>query len=159
MTDEPVAILDRIHYFRQCFVEVYENVISAYTRYGDGTFVSASPILEGPKANEQSDLALALGYSSVWGMVREHELAHTFLAERLEFDVSPVLWDVAHNLVREDGTWPGQELWAGEERDVIAFQAYLNGTTTVDTQDAFGYLTQRGVDVDQARFEFVQRFR
>jgi hypothetical protein len=58
-------------------------------------------------------------------MSREHELLHTFLADRLrDGGASPTLWAVAHGQTGETApVWEQEE----EEGLVLAFQQYLNG--------------------------------
>jgi hypothetical protein len=92
--------------------------------FHDGTRVVAVP--------EEGDAyrrhALDLGYTgedAVADMSREHELLHTFLADRLrEGGASPTLWAVAHGQ-----TGMVAPVWEQEEEEglVLAFQRYLNG--------------------------------
>lgn len=68
------------------------------------------------------DYARHLGYTGVRDALREHELAHTFIAEKLGYEYSPTLRAVA--LKYAPGTAP-YELQLAEEAVVLGFQLYL----------------------------------
>ncbi len=107
--------------FERCWV----NADYRYTEtvFHDGTRVVAVP----GDGFAYTALAESLGYAGAEAdaqMSREHEILHTFLAERLLNNASPTLWAVAHDF--EPGVtapiWE-QEI---EEACVLAFQAFLN---------------------------------
>lgn len=82
-------------------------------------------------------------------MHREHELSHTFLAEKRGFHHSPTLWSVAHKE-------PYLQAWE-EEAIVLGWQWFLN--TGELTGAAEILRAHRTFDVDEIAREFKQRFR
>lgn len=99
-----------------CVFEVW-SATHCRTVFPDGAAVPASP--EGTP--EQAATARELGYGEdVAGMVRDHELAHTLIAEWCGLPGSPTLRRVATGAPREDadGEW-----W--EEALVLAFQRFV----------------------------------
>lgn len=105
--------------FRSCWVHVSQGYTE--TVYHDGTRVTA--VAE--DSEQYREKAKRYGYGEdVAALSREHEILHTFLAERLWGIGSPALWAVAHGQQGEVAP-----IWAQEEEEaqVLAFQAYLNG--------------------------------
>ena len=91
------------------------------TVFPDGTKVPAAP----EDTDEARSLASDLGYGDdLWRMCLEHELLHTALLQRLGYEHSPTLWEVAHG--NSKGI-PGKP-WAmrGEEGLVLAYQTFKN---------------------------------
>ncbi len=111
--------LARTLQFQHCWV----NCVPGYTEtcYHDGTKVTATP-----EDSDQYRANTALfGYGTDTGALsREHEILHTFLAEKLGFGSSPTLWAVAHGQ-----TGDVAPIWEQEEEETwtLAFQTYLHG--------------------------------
>jgi len=91
------------------------------TIYPDGTSVAAHP----EDSDEYREKARRYGYGTdVSALSREHEILHTFLAEKLRDGCSHALWAVAHGQSGYVAPLWEQEM---EETLVLAFQIYLNG--------------------------------
>jgi len=93
------------------------------TVYHDGTRVTAVP----EASDSYLEKARKYGYGTDTGALsREHEILHTFLAERLWGHGSHALWAVAHDQQEGGVVAP---VWVQEEEEslVLAFQVYLNG--------------------------------
>jgi hypothetical protein len=87
------------------------------TRFEDGTECPATPH---PNMPHYHVVAHRLGYADdLLGYTREHEFAHSFLAERLHDAPSEVLWAVAH------GKQLSGRAAAYEELASQAFQRWL----------------------------------
>ncbi|MES2461977.1 MAG: hypothetical protein V4671_15440 [Armatimonadota bacterium] len=99
------------------------------TVFHDGTRVTAVP----QEGDDYRSHAQDLGYSGECAaeqMSREHEILHTFLADRLRNGgASPTLWAVAHGQ-----TGVVAPVWEQEEEEgfVLAFQRFLNGQEAGD---------------------------
>jgi hypothetical protein len=87
-------------------------------------------------------------------MSREHELLHTFLAERLRSGgASPTLWAVAHGQ-----TGAVAPVWEQEEEEglVLAFQRYLNGQ---EPDEEIRRLESQGTCVETLKQEAIALLR
>jgi hypothetical protein len=91
------------------------------TIFSDGTVVPAVP----HDTESYSQHAVALGYGndpdSRWRMCRDHELAHTLVAQAFGLPYSPTLWAVAHGSTKH--TARTGEMGA-EEDLVLAYQRW-----------------------------------
>lgn len=117
MTSAPSVV----HRFRGCEVHEYPD------RGDNGYLETVWP--DGAKCPATRDhtmqntaYARHLGYQSVRDALREHELAHTFVAEALGFPHSPTLRAVADGYP-EHGAPYERQLW--EESVVLEFQVYM----------------------------------
>lgn len=112
------ARLTRTLRFRHCWV----NITPGFTEtcYHDGTRVPATP----EDSDGYRENAARFGYGDdLAGLSREHEVLHTFLAEKRTGGASPTLWAVAHGQAGEVApVWEQEE----EEAVVLAFQTYLH---------------------------------
>ena len=129
--------LTKTLHFQNCWV----NTSPGYTEtgYHDGTRVSATAE-DGP---EYSAKAAQFGYGDdLAALSREHEILHTFLAEKFGYGASPTLWAVAHGQ-----TGNVAPIWEQEEEEawVLAFQTYLHGGGVTEP---LGRFTEAGLDVD-----------
>lgn len=109
------------------------NVAPHYveTVFHDGRRVVATPEAGNSAYN---DNARALGYGDDLELLsREHEMLHTFLAERIHGGASPTLWAVAHGQGNDPNFPDLAPIWEQiyEEAMVLAFQKYMN-TGAVD---------------------------
>ena len=128
--------------FKHCWV----NSAPGYTEtcYHDGTKVTATP----EDSDEYRANAALFGYGSdTAALSREHEILHTFLAEKLGYGTSPTLWAVAHN-------FEGQvaQIWEQEEEEswTLPFQAYLHGAPETEALQRF---TDAGYTLEGLREE------
>ncbi len=88
------------------------------TRWPDGAKCGA----DRDSQMQNIDYARHLGYFTVRDALREHELAHTYISEKLGFPYSPTLRAVAEGY--GPGTAPYErQLW--EEAVVLDFQRYM----------------------------------
>jgi hypothetical protein len=115
------------------------------TRWPDGAMCPATR----DHTMSNVDYAAHLGYRSVRDALREHELAHTFVSEKLGFPYSPTLRAVA------DGFGPGSapyeaQLW--EEAVVLEFQRFMQ------TGDIGPALSPWAWKADAWAAEFRRRF-
>ncbi len=102
--------------FKNCIVNVNPEYSYTETVFQDGTKVTAVP----QDRDEYRETARRLGYGDDTARCsREHELMHTWLAEKMRQPYSATLWAVAHYL---DG---GHEA-APEEQLVCDFQCFMN---------------------------------
>ena len=140
--------LARTLQFQHCWV----NCVPGYTEtcYHDGTKVTATP-----EDSEQYRANAALfGYGSdTAALSREHEILHTFLAEKLGFGTSPTLWAVAHGQ-----TGDVAPIWEQEEEEgwTLAFQTFLHGGPPTD---GLQRLTDAGLDPAALREEALELLR
>lgn len=140
--------LARTLQFQHCWV----NCVPGYTEtcYHDGTKVTATP-----EDSDQYRANTALfGYGTDTGALsREHEILHTFLAEKLGFGSSPTLWAVAHG--QTDGV---AAIWEQEEEETwtLAFQTFLHGGPPTDGLER---LTEAGLDPVALREEALRLLR
>lgn len=128
--------------FTHCWVNLSDRWTE--TVFHDGTRVVAVPEDDA----EYFALAAGLGYGTdVEALSQEHELLHTFLAERLTGGASPTLWAVAHG--QQEGTCA--PVWEQEEEEamVLAFQRFLRGGSP-DT-GALRTLIEQGIDLEDLR--------
>jgi len=138
----------RTYEFRHCWVHVSPGYTE--TVYHDGSRVCAAPELN----ETYFAKAERYGYGrDVAALSREHEILHTFLAEKLGYGSSPTLWAVAHN--HEGGVAP---VWEMEEEEtmVLAFQVYLNGGPA---GEGVRRLTDAGLDLESLRVEALALLR
>src|SRR5215211_2094253 len=136
--------------FRNC--EVRADLATGFTEtiFPDGARVPAYP----NGTDEQRVTTRRTGYGDdIAAMCREHEILHTWLAEKFGFPHSPTLWAVAHG--QAEGCAP---IWAqhGEEALVMAFQEYLNGLPATEPLKS---LTNWGMSLEQLRDEARQMLR
>lgn len=123
------------------------------TVFRDGTRVTAMPE-EGEDYRLQAE---DLGYSgedAAANMSREHELLHTFLADRLrDGGASPTLWAVAH-----EQTGMIAPVWEQEEEEalVLAFQRYMNGR---EPDDEIHRLEAQGISVSRLKQDALALLR
>jgi hypothetical protein len=110
----------RVYRFGGCRVEVDTARSSCTTIFPDGTAVPARPQVTRAYRGRAARLGYAADAGGRAACSREHELLHTWLAEKCGRAVSPTLWAVAHRQrVDRDS--------AGFEEDVVlAFQRFLN---------------------------------
>jgi hypothetical protein len=103
--------------FGKVTVRIYHAHHYLETELPDGTIVPAAP----HDTDEYRATAQKLGYGDdTWRLCREHELAHSELAEALGLEYSPTLWAVAHG---QHGGIPGSPgEMAAEEDLVLAIQ-------------------------------------
>ncbi len=140
--------LARTLQFEHCWV----NCVPGYTEtcYHDGTKVTATP-----EDSDQYRANTALfGYGTdTRGLSREHEILHTFLAEKLGFGSSPTLWAVAHGQTEDVAA-----IWEQEEEETwtLAFQTYLHGGPPTD---GLQRLTDAGLDPAALREEALRLLR
>lgn len=140
-TDVPEV---KVYRFRHCEVRTHLDRAYTVTLFPDGTQVPAAPNGD----PEQAQTAQRLGYGEdVSAMCREHELLHTWLAERFDLPHSPTLWAVAHEQGEGCIPIPAQHQ---EEALVLVFQAYLNGRPA---EAALDCLIERGHDLAQLKRE------
>lgn len=116
------------------------------TTFSDGSRLEACP----QETDDYRDRALSLGYESADAMNREHDVLHSFLADKLGWPCSPCLYAAAQRLPID------QEQRDTEEACVLAFQRYLN-TGVVD--DRLLPLTEAGLDLAGLREEAVETLR
>ena len=142
------ARLARTLQFQHCWV----NCVPGYTEtcYHDGTKVTATP-----EDSDQYRANTALfGYGSdTGGLSREHEILHTFLAEKLGLGSSPTLWAVAHGQTGDVAA-----IWEQEEEETwtLAFQTFLHGGPPAE---GLARLTEAGLDVAALREEALRLLR
>lgn len=102
-------------------MRIFEDTHYLETAFPDGTKVPAAP----QDTDDYRATAFRLGYGTdTWAMCREHELAHTELAELLGLPYSPTLWAVAHGEKRAIIGAPGE--MQAEEDLVLAYQRWRN---------------------------------
>jgi hypothetical protein len=143
-----------VYRFLHAEARVHDAARFIETVFADGARCPAiphdNPAVDSPfHIQEQRDTAAALGYGGadpVWAMVREHDLAHSFLAERLGWPLSITLWCVAHQL---EATIP-EPLRLEEEAQVFDFIRVVNGLPPERSWPA---------DIQAAAAEFRERFR
>lgn len=140
--------LTRTLTFQHCWVHSAPGYTE--TCYHDGTKVIATP----QDSDQYREQAMALGYGSdTAALSREHEILHTFLAEKLGFGSSPTLWAVAHGQTGEVApVWEQEE----EEAWTLAFQAYLHGGPPTD---GLQRLTDTDLEVAALREEALKLLR
>jgi hypothetical protein len=100
-----------------CVVTVDDEHQLVTTRFPDGAELVAAP------NHTPDDIARAhqLGYQGdVWAMTRDHDPAHTWLAEQDGYLWSWVMWDLAH------GAEPDPWRVGPDEAAVLRFQAALD---------------------------------
>jgi hypothetical protein len=98
---------------------------------------------------QNADYASQLGYGCVRDALREHELAHTFVAEALGFPYSLTLRAVALGFT--PGCAPYEfQLW--EESVVLDFQRYLNTGEIGPALNPYRPLTPRWAEEFRRRF-------
>jgi hypothetical protein len=140
-----------VHRFRECVVKEWpdasENGVLV-TCWPDGRECSAARDC----TMQNVDYAASLGYTSVRAALREHELAHTFLAENMGHPYSPTLRAVAENY--GPGTIP-YDAQIHEESVVLQFQRFLN------TQEVGAALEHPAVrcHLGAWAWTFAERFR
>ena len=135
--------------FKYCWV----NSSPGYTEtvFHDGTRVVAMP--EASPAYGAN--AAKLGYGEdIAALSREHEILHTFLAEKLRDGASPTLWAVAHGQQGNVAPVWEQEI---EEAMVLAFQAHLNGAAP--DESLTGAVAAAGLSLDGLRAEARELLR
>lgn len=128
--------MNKTFIFKHCRVHVSPGYTE--TVFDDGTKVPAAP----EPTQEYLDKARRYGYGDdAAALSREHEILHTFLAEKLGFGSSPTMWALAHA-----GDPDVAPIWEQqyEEELVLAFQTYLNGK---EWAPALNRLAQAGYDL------------
>lgn len=101
--------------FQCCRLEIEHDYLRMETVFDDGTFAPATPNYEPSDIQRAHDL----GYDGdTWQMALDHEALHTWIAERMGFTHSVVLWGAAHGHLKPHGGLT-------EEGYVISFQVYL----------------------------------
>lgn len=143
-----VGRLGRSLQFKHCWV----NCAPGYTEtcYYDGTKVTAAP----EDTEKYRKNAVLFGYGTdIEALSREHEILHTFLAEKLGFGSSPTLWAVAHG--QGDDVAP---IWEQEEEEgwTLAFQTYLQGGPPTEP---LSRLSDANLDVAALREEALRLLR
>jgi hypothetical protein len=140
--------MTKTYTFKHCWVHASHGYTE--TVFHDGRSVTAAP----EDSDEYRAKAARYGYGDdIHAMSREHEILHTFLAEKLALGSSPTLWALAHP--DHDGIAPE---WAqmGEESYVLAFQSYVNGGPV--TEDLAG-LTDACLCLECLRTKAVELLR
>ena len=137
------------------FTACWVNLSDAWTEtvFHDGTRVVAVPGNDAAYGAHARDLGYA-GENANAQMSQEHEVLHTFLADRLRGGgASPTLWAVAH-----DQTGMVAPVWEQEieEALVLSFQRFLNGG---DGGHEIAALQHGDVDVDALRRDALQLLR
>ncbi len=94
------------------FCRIEFTVWGAVTRFEDGTESANWP----PQDGKFLEVVGACAFTDPVRYIQHHDLAHTFLSEKLFGEPSPTLWEAAHGRV-------GPNLY--EERAVYHFQRYL----------------------------------
>jgi hypothetical protein len=106
--------------FQGCTVRIFPESRYLETVYRDGTKVPAVP----HNTEVYAGNARKYGYGEdTFALCREHEILHTFLAEKMGLPHSPTLWAVAHDFPA--GGPPENEFYI-EEQMVLDFQTALN---------------------------------
>ncbi len=149
ISEQQTPVQMQVYRFRHCEARVYLEANYTTTIFPDGTEVPATPTGEAV----QQATAYRLGYGAdVAAMCREHELLHTWLAERFDLPHSPTLWAVAHDQDHANDCIP---IWAQykEEALVMAFQAYLNNHAPTSDLNP---LVEFGHDLEQLKYEAAQ---
>jgi hypothetical protein len=136
--------------FKNC--EVRADLATGFTEtiFPDGSRVPAYP----NGSPEQRETARRAGYGDdVAAMCREHEILHTWLAEKFNFPHSPTLWAVAH--AQAEGC---AAVWAQYEEEalVMAFQEYLNGGAATPPLKS---LSDWGMSLEQLRADAIEMLR
>lgn len=108
--------------FGAALVTIDREECCVQTLFQDGSLVLARPNF----TDEDRARARSLGYPGVYEMTLEHDVLHSFLAQRRGLDASPVLWAVAHG-----EELPG-EVAGREEALVLAFARYMNDVAAFD---------------------------
>ncbi len=119
MQADKIPIVTKNYTFRHCWVHTDGDYTE--TVYHDGSRVTALP----EDSDDYRAKARLYGYGDdTASLSREHEILHTFLAERLRDGCSHALWAVAHG--QQGYVAP---IWEQEQEEVVvlAFQIYLNG--------------------------------
>jgi hypothetical protein len=105
--------------FSHCWVHVDTDNSWTSTNFKDGTSVPATPNSD----DQYKYWANYCGYADLSQMSREHEIAHTYISEKIGRKYSQTLWDVAHGVpTSADQIKEHQK----EEGLVLAFQRFLN---------------------------------
>ena len=138
----------RTHQFGSVTVRVWHppERSRVETWFPDGVMLPAEP--QGD--DDYRDRALSLGYESADAMNREHDVLHSFLADKLGYRWSPCLWAAAHKQPID------REVGDHEEAMVLAFQRYMN--TGVE-DDRLQPLRDAGLDVQALREEAIRLLR
>lgn len=143
-----IGRVTKTYHFRYCWVHSSDGYTE--TVFHDGTKVTAVP----EDTDEYRANAQNLGYGSdIAALSREHEILHTFLAERWRDTGSPALWAVAHG---QQGAIAPRWVQEEEEAEVLAFQALLNGGPI---NDVLKRLMEYGMDVEALRDEALRLLR
>jgi len=142
------ARLTRTLTFQHCWVHSAPGYTE--TRYHDGATVTATP----EDTEPYRERAAGFGYGAdTAALSREHEILHTFLAEKLGFGSSPTLWAVAHGQTGDVApVWEQEE----EETWTLAFQTYLHGGLPTD---GLQRLTDTGLNPAALREEALRLLR
>lgn len=141
--------MTKTYTFNHCWVHVSPEYTE--TVFQDGTRVTATP----EETDEYRAKAERYGYGNdLPGLSREHEILHTFLAERLRDGCSHALWAVAHG--QQGYVAP---IWEQEQEEalVLAFQIYLNGGSA--DEEALQPIRDAGFDKDELRQEALALLR
>jgi hypothetical protein len=103
------------------FCEVEWTEWGCQTRFTDGAFVNAVPHYSD---HHYYVIAHRLGYGDdVMRYCREHEFAHSFIAERLKGRTSHVLWTLSHKEVQDRGEVVYEEMAAQQlQRWIRAYE-------------------------------------
>ena len=144
-----IATVTKNYTFHYCWVHTDGDYTE--TVYHDGAKVTAQP----EDSDDYRAKALRYGYGeNTAALSREHEILHTFLAERLRDGCSHALWAVAHE--QKGYVAP---IWEQEQEEVVvlAFQIYLNGGAHDD--EALMPIRDAGIDADDLRGDALRLLR
>ncbi len=146
-----VRVKSKSYTFPCGWVHIDENWTE--TVFRDGTRVTAVPE-EGEAYRLHAQNLGYMGEDAAAQMSREHEVLHTFLADRLrDGGASPTLWAVAHG---QSGmiapVWEQEE----EEALVLAFQQYMNGR---EPGDEIRRLEANGISISALKRDALDLLR
>ena len=141
-------------------VEVWDSAETTRVTLPGGAVVMGMP----HPTQAYLDHALEVGYGSYrdprWGLCRDHELTHCWLAEARDLAESPTLRAVAEGKAREhvgDENVPGWQ-WL-EEREVLALQRFwLRGDHNDDPGGVLSALQWELGNLHDARADYKRRF-
>ncbi len=136
--------------FKQCWVNVNFEDDYTETVFDDGARVQARP----EDTSEYCFTVEQLGYGDrAADCSREHEILHTWIAEKFGLEYSPTLWSLVHE--GSEGAIPE---WARlqEEQLVCDFQRYLN---TGQVSLSFNALTSTGYRIEDLKAEALTLLR
>lgn len=121
-----------------------DSTIRVWPGYVETVFPDGTKAPAAPEDNDAYRVTTArLGYTDPWQQCLEHEIFHTWVAQKMGYEHSTILWNVAHGGGKK---WP--EGGMQEEGYVTGWQKFMR---TYELDDmARGFLNRAGLDVDEA---------